>query len=136
MISVLELYKINKHLVEQFGGVGIGFKDENLAESLVVSIYQEVFDEVLYPTVEDKISYIVFSIIANHVFLDGNKRTGALILVKLCKDNNLNISYTENELIDLVRQIAQSKVDRQYIKDWILSRETHITHKSNKMDCF
>ncbi|MFQ9249476.1 MAG: hypothetical protein ACLR3R_19720 [Clostridium paraputrificum] len=42
MISVQELYDINRYLVEEFGGMGVGFKDENLAESLVVQIYQEV----------------------------------------------------------------------------------------------
>lgn len=123
MISVQELYDINRYLVEEFGGMGVGFKDENLAESLVVQIYQEVFGKVLYPTVEDKISHIVFSIIANHIFLDGNKRTGASVLEKLCEDNNLNLSYTEDELIELVLLIAQSKVNREYIRDWILERK-------------
>lgn len=123
MISVQELYYINRYLVEEFGGMGVGFKDENLAESLVVQIYQEVFGKVLYPTVEDKISHIVFSIIANHIFLDGNKRTGASVLEKLCEDNNLNLSYTEDELIELVLLIAQSKVNREYIRDWILERK-------------
>lgn len=123
MISVQELYDINRYLVEEFGGMCVGFKDENLAESLVVQIYQEVFGKVLYPTVEDKISHIVFSIIANHIFLDGNKRTGASVLEKLCEDNNLNLSYTEDELIELVLLIAQSKVNREYIRDWILERK-------------
>lgn len=123
MISVQELYDINRYLVEEFGGMGVGFKDENLAESLVVQIYQEVFGKVLYPTVEDKISHIVFSIIANHIFLDGNRRTGASVLEKLCEDNNLNLSYTEDELIELVLLIAQSKVNREYIRDWILERK-------------
>lgn len=72
---------------------------------------------------EDKISHIVFSIIANHIFLDGNKRTGASVLEKLCEDNNLNLSYTEDELIELVLLIAQSKVNREYIRDWILERK-------------
>lgn len=134
MISVQELYDINRYLVEEFGGMGVGFKDENLAESLVVQIYQEVFGKVLYPTVEDKISHIVFSIIANHIFLDGNKRTGASVLEKLCEDNNLNLSYTEDELIELVLLIAQSKVNREYIRDWILEgkdRKFSVLRNSN-----
>lgn len=97
--------------------MGVGFKDENLVESLVVQIYQEVFDEVLYPTIEDKISYMVFSITANHIFLDGNKRTGAAVLEKLCEDNGINLDYTDDELIELVLLIAQSKVDREYVRD-------------------
>lgn len=136
MITLNKLYMINEFLVEQFGGLGVGFKDENLALSLVEGVNQEVYGQKLYPTIEDKISYIVFSIIANHIFLDGNKRTGAYVLEELCEDYGLNIEYTDDELIELVLLIAQSKVDRQYIKDWILSRKTHITHKSNKMDCF
>lgn len=60
MITIKRLYLINEFLVEQFGGVGVGFKDENLAISLVEGVNQEVYGQVLYPTVEDKISYIVF----------------------------------------------------------------------------
>lgn len=123
MITLKKLYSTNKFLVEQFGGVGVGFKDKNLAISLVEGVNQEVFGEVLYPSIEDKISYIVFSIVANHVFLDGNKRTGAYILEELCEDYNLNLDYTDDELIELVLLIAQSKVDREYVKDWIVSRK-------------
>ena len=60
MITIKRLYLINEFLVERFVGVGVGFKDENLAISLVEGVNQEVYGQVLYLTVEDKISYIVF----------------------------------------------------------------------------
>lgn len=118
MISLNDLYEFNKYIVSKFGGAGIGFKDLNLAESLVCQVDQEVFGEVLYPTIEDKISYLVFSIIANHVFIDGNKRTGAMVLEKLCIDNGI-ILPSDDCIIGIVLGIAKSELSREDLRDLI-----------------
>ena len=49
-------------------------------------VHGEMFGEHLYPTIFDKARVYVYNIIANHVFSDGNKRTGleaGLIFLKL-----------------------------------------------------
>lgn len=119
MISLYSLYKMNQYLVEEFGGAGIGFKDYNLAQSLTEQPYQEVFGEKLYPTDIDKISFMVFSIIANHIFIDGNKRTGALLLERLCYYKNIRLEFEDDELIELVLSVAKSECDNVGIKEWI-----------------
>lgn len=121
MITLNELYTINKYLINTFGGSGIGFTDENLAHSCVVQIYQEVFGSNLYPTVESKISFIVFSIIANHIFIDGNKRTGIAVLEKLCKDNSLLLNASDDELIKLAINIARSLYTKNDVENWIIT---------------
>jgi death-on-curing protein len=40
------------------------------------SVAAEMFGEPLYPTVTDKATVYMFSIISNRIFSDGNKRTG------------------------------------------------------------
>jgi len=127
MISLDELFIINKMLVEKFGGMGVGFNNLHLAESLVVQVDQEVFGKILYPSTIDKISFIVFSIIANHVFLDGNKRTGAFVLDKLCEDNNIPLQCNDDAIIDVVLKIATSEFNREDLSKWIFvnSKEEH-----------
>ena len=110
---------MNEYLVSEFGGAGIGFKDYNLAQSLINQPYQEVFGQKLYPTDIDKISFMVFSVIANHIFIDGNKRTGALLLERLCAYKNINLEFKDDELIDLVLSVAKSKYNNEDIKTWI-----------------
>lgn len=120
MITTDLLLEINKYVIDMFGGMKHGVKDYNLLESCVVQINQEVFGEVLYPTIEDKISWIVFSIIANHIFLDGNKRTGIASLEYLCEENNILLTATDDDLINLALDIANSKINREEVAEWII----------------
>jgi len=119
MITTDLLLEINKDVIEAFGGMKHGVKDYNLLESCVVQINQEVFGEVLYPRIEDKISWIVFSIIANHIFLDGNKRTGIVSLEYLCEENNIELNATDDDLINLALDIANSNISREQVAEWI-----------------
>lgn len=130
MITVGELKLLNTELVNKFGGAGIGFKDVNLTISAIDSLDQEVFDRVLYPTVEDKISHLVFSIIANHIFVDGNKRTGTAVLV-LLTEQYCKINATTDELIELALGVAKSEIDRKGIKNWIIEHKVDVIRELN-----
>ncbi len=55
---------------------------------------------------EEKAARLGFGIISNHAFIDGNKRIGALVMLKTLKLNNVEISYTQKELIDLGLSVA------------------------------
>lgn len=85
-------------------------KDYNLLKSCVVQIDQEVFRGILYPTIEEKISWIVFSIISNHIFLDGNKRTGVMTLEYLCIISRIKLDVVDDDLINLAFGIETSRL--------------------------
>ena len=91
------LKEINKEMIRLGGGEGVGVKDENLFQSLLIGYNQEVFGISVYPNIKDKISYIVFSIICNHVFRDGNKRTGMFVLTSLCNKFKIDISNIDRK---------------------------------------
>lgn len=120
IISVGSIYEINKDLVERFGGAGVGFKDKNLAESAISGCYQEVFGKILYPQIEDKIAHLVFSIIKNHIFIDGNKRTGAFILNYLIYKYNLKLESLD--IKDIVLKVAKSEIGEKELSN-ILKKE-------------
>lgn len=124
MITLRELSDINRFMVENFGGAGVGFKDINLARSLIVSPYQEVFGELLYKTIEAKISIMVYSVIANHVFIAGNKRTGVALLEKLCSDNNIILNCSDEDLIEIAIKLATSQLDREGLERWLYAKQT------------
>lgn len=58
--------------------------EENL-DYLIDIVKSSVFGEEMYPKISDKAAVYAFNIICNHIFSDGNKRTGleALAFVKL-----------------------------------------------------
>lgn len=63
MIIFEYICKINKKMIERYGGVGIGIRNKNFVISIIDGINQEVFGRVMYFIVEEKIFYIVVGII-------------------------------------------------------------------------
>lgn len=57
-------------------------------KSSISTIYQSFGETDLYPTLEDKASALLYFIVKNHSFIDGNKRIGATIFLYFLKKNN------------------------------------------------
>ena len=50
-------------------------------KSILGSIYQSFGGEDLYPTIQEKVANLLYMIVKNHVFIDGNKRIAATIFI-------------------------------------------------------
>ena len=61
-------------------------KDKSFRSS-IATIYQSFGGEDLYPTLEDKASALLYFIVKNHSFIDGNKRIGATIFLYFLSKN-------------------------------------------------
>ncbi len=57
--------------------------------SIVGNVFQSVFGEDAYPTIEEKAAHLLYFIIKNHPFNDGNKRSGAFAFVWFLRKANL-----------------------------------------------
>ena len=55
--------------------------------ALLGNLGQTVFGEAAYPSVESKAAHLLYFIIKNHPFADGNKRSGALLFVDFLARN-------------------------------------------------
>ena len=66
---------LNKHneVIRKSGGI-MGVFNENLLRGFIEFIQNNVY----YPSFEEKLSHLVFSIAKNHGFCDGNKRTAII----------------------------------------------------------
>lgn len=80
-----------------------------------------------YPMVEDKISFIVLSIIKNHCFANGNKRTAVIIFSILCRSNNIKIT-SDDILFDIILKTATSKFDVQKFKTKIFRNPSMLNY--------
>lgn len=76
---VLRLHELS---IIKFGGAQ-GIRDEGLMESAIAKTYQTFGGEDLHPTVYEKAAAIAESVIINHPFIDGNKRTGFFTMLAL-----------------------------------------------------
>ena len=60
-----------------------------------------------------------FGLASNHVFLDGNKRIGALATQLLLKWNGYNLALRPGELSDMFISIADGSAGESYLLAWI-----------------
>lgn len=69
-------------------GDQFAIEKDNSFQSSIATIYQSFGGQELYPTIEDKASALLYFIVKNHGFVDGNKRIGATIFLYFLEKNN------------------------------------------------
>ena len=80
------------------------------------------FDDIeLYPTLVEKAATLGFSIIQNHPFLDGNKRTGHAAMEIFLFLNGFEIRSSTDEQEKAVLQVASGKMSREEFSGWVNS---------------
>ena len=121
MITIEEVLKIHIIIIEKFGGTE-GIRDKNILDSALNRPFQTFEGKDLYPTSIDKASALIESVVKNHPFIDGNKRTGYVLMRLLLLNNGLDIQATRNEKYEFVIAIANGKFDYEHIKEWIEKR--------------
>jgi len=90
-------------------------KDSKSLEGILGSIYQSAFGESAYPTLEDKAAHLLYFIVKNHPFNDGNKRTGAFSFIWFLQKTDLSLSrkITPEALTALTILVAESKPENK-----------------------
>ena len=118
MISVQEALEIHKILIEQFSGKH-GLRDLSLLESALQRPFQTFDGGELYSTPIQKSAAIMESIVRNHPFVDGNKRTGYVLARLTLLNNGVDIDASQNEKYQLVMKIAENQIDFDEIVKWL-----------------
>lgn len=118
MISVKEAEEIHKILIDAFGGAH-GIRDLGALESALARPYQTFEKNELHPTPILKAASLIESILINHPFLDGNKRTGYVLMRIFLISNGLDIKASQEEKYDLVINIASGKAKFATIVTWL-----------------
>lgn len=121
MLNIKDVLSIHERLIQQFGGA-TGLKDIPLLESAISRPFQTFDGKDLYETPEEKASAILESILINHPFVDGNKRTGYTLFRLMLLSAKKDIDATENEKYDMVISVAEGKTDYAQILDWTRKR--------------
>lgn len=116
-ISYKEAKSAIEGLKKKFGGSSLfgNEKDKSFQGSLV-GIYQTFDSKELYPFIEEKAAHLLYFVVKNHSFSDGNKRIAAFLFVWFLERNNLLYHQgkkviDDNALVAITLMIAESKSD-------------------------
>lgn len=93
-----------------------------MLESALERPHSGVENEEFYPSPEQKAAAIIESIVKNHPFHDGNKRTGYVLMRLTSMQNNLDIKTTMIDKYKFVIEIASGELEYDRILDWIKNR--------------
>ena len=118
MISIKEVEEIHKTLIETFGG-SHGVRDLAALDSALARPFQTFDNKELHPTTVDKAASLIESILINHPFIDGNKRTGYVLMRILLINDGIDIKASQQEKYDFVIDIASGKSKLEEIIDWL-----------------
>ncbi len=121
ILSKEQVKRLQKKLLDASGGI-VGIRDERLLDSALSAAFQ-TFDGVeLYPSTIAKISRIAYGLIANHPFIDGNKRIGTYVMMVLLKLNNIEADFTDDDTIRIGLELANGSMDDKRLLNIILER--------------
>ncbi len=77
-----------------------------LLESSVKQPFQSAFGEDAYPTIYEKAACLFHSLIANHCFHNGNKRTGVLAMDQFLLANEHVLTLPNDDMYNLAKVTA------------------------------
>jgi len=119
MIDIQEVLVIHDTLIVQFGGSN-GIRDYNLLVSAINRPFTGTGDTEFYPTIHEKAAALIESIVKNHPFVDGNKRTGYVMMRLFLLNNGFDIQASQDEKYTFVIRIASGSLTIEHITSWVL----------------
>ena len=122
-LTLIEVLELHCRIIEQSGGA-LGIRDLGLLESALAQPRMMFGGEELYPSLLEKSAALGFSIIMNHPFVDGNKRTGHAAAETFLILNRMEISASVDEQESIVLAIASSELGREAFVSWLQQHTT------------
>ena len=118
MISLQEVLQLHENSIRDYGGSS-GIRDMNMLESALARPFQSFGNTEFYPTIFEKAAALLESIIKNHPFVDGNKRTGFLAVFALLYRNKFELLATKEAAYDFIINVASSQITFEEIILWL-----------------
>lgn len=125
MIDLEELLFYHECSIKDFGGSN-GVRDIEMLKSAMERPNATYGGEELYKSPFTKAAAMLESIVKNHPFVDGNKRTGLLACAGMLRLSDLKLTLTEEEAYDFVIKVASSHLEFEYISLFIELHSTSI----------
>lgn len=117
-----QVIKLHEQIIKKTGGES-GLRDNSLLEAALMSPFQSFDDKDLFPSVQTKAARLGYGIIKNHPFIDGNKRIGVHVMLLFLHFNDIELSYSQDELSELILMIASGEKNYENLLDWIIDHQ-------------
>jgi death on curing protein len=111
--TVEEVAEINREIAGEYS-----LLDAGLLASAVGRPSQVVFGEEAYETLFEKVAALFESLVRNHAFLIGNKRTAVVAAIHMLNWNGYDLTAEQYEIVDIAVDVARHDADLQKLTEF------------------
>lgn len=117
-ISLDLVLAIHDDMVERYGG-SFGIRDLGLLQSALARPQSSFAGQDLYPSIIEKAAALFHSLIFNHPFLDGNKRTAMSTTARFLFMNGLDLNVSISEFVEFPLRVENKHLGIEEIAGWL-----------------
>lgn len=109
---------IHKDQISRHGGAD-GIRDNGLLDSALKQPFASFDGKDLYPAIEEKAARYGYGIIKNHPFVDGNKRTGAAVIIVFLRANGIKFKPRAADFYTVIIDVVEGSATYEDLVSWI-----------------
>ncbi|MEK7617447.1 MAG: type II toxin-antitoxin system death-on-curing family toxin [Patescibacteria group bacterium] len=117
-LKIDQVLFIHDQMVKRFGG-SFGIRDLGLIESAVARPQASFGEEYLYKSIFDKAAALLQSLLKNHAFVDGNKRTALTSAGLFLKKNGYKLINQHKEEVEFAVRVDNENLTIEQISKWL-----------------
>jgi len=117
-LTIEEVLLLHARLIQRTGGSG-GVRDMDLLDSALARPQATFGGEELYPSLWNKAAALMHSLVKNHPFVDGNKRTALTAAGLFLGLNGYALAASNEEVLDFTQRAAVSEIDLESMAVWL-----------------
>lgn len=110
-LSIKDMIEVHDQIIDEFGG-DRGIVSESSLHYIIEHATKNKYNEDFFTL----LTKILRSITIDHPFVDGNKRTGLVIVESVLQENDMILDMSEKEKEDFILNVAKLKFNEEYIK--------------------
>lgn len=122
ILTKAQVLKLHASLIAATGG-SAGIRDEGMLDLALNNPFQSFGGKELYPGIQKKAARLCFGLVKNHAMIDGNKRLGAHVMLVFLALNGYELSYSQEELSDMILALAAGCIGENEIIQWIAEHQ-------------
>lgn len=120
-LSLIDILDLHARVIDLAGGAS-ALRDLGVLQSALAQPRTTFGGSELYPTLEEKATALMFSLIQNHPFIDGNKRLGYAAADAFLVLSGFHLAASLDDAERIVVGVASGQVSREALVTWIRSQ--------------
>lgn len=129
-LTTKQVLYIHFRVVKRFGG-SKGVRDLGLVESAVARPKATFDKKYLYYSIFDKAAALLQSLLKNHPFIDGNKRTALSSAAIFLKKNGYKLTNSHKKEVEFAIKVDNGNLTIEQISQWLKMHSVKITKKNS-----